>query len=269
MSEHASEDVSGRAWERFRQALEEALGVPLHQYKEPQMKRRLGALMQREAIQGWDAFARALARPDLLERVRDTLTINVSEFFRQPDRFLELRDVHLPRLLAERPRLRIWSAGCSIGCEPYSLAILLLELDANARRHTLLATDVDFGALARAREGRRYHASEIRSVPREYLGKYFTTEPDGTYSVRDEVKQLVTFRHHDLLKDPYPSDCDLIVCRNVIIYFTEEAKRHVFEGFSRALRPEGLLFIGGSEMIMRPRELGLEPSSLNLYRRAA
>lgn len=269
MTQQANEAVSDPAWERFRRALEEALGVPLHQYKEPQMKRRLGALMQREALQGWDAFARALVRPELLERVRDTLTINVSEFFRQPERFLELRDVHLPRLLAERPRLRIWSAGCSIGCEPYSLAILLLELDANARRHTLLATDVDFGALARAREGRKYQPSEVRSVPPEYLAKYFVPAPDGTYAVRDEVKRLVTFRHHDLLKDPYPSDCDLIVCRNVIIYFTEEAKQHVFQGFARVLRPEGLLFIGGSEMILRPRELGLVPSAVNFYRRAA
>lgn len=267
-SEHA-EALPDPAWERFRRALERALGIPLYQYKEPQMKRRLGALMQREGLHSWDAFARALVRPDLLERVRDTLTINVSEFFRQPDRFLELRDVHLPRLFAERPRLRIWSAGCSIGCEPYSIAILLLELDRNPRRHQLLATDVDFAALARAREGRRYLPNEVRSVPRAYLEKYFVAEPDGTYSVAEDVKRLVTFRHHDLLKDPYPTECDLIVCRNVIIYFTEEAKQHVFRGFAEALRPGGLLFIGGSEMIMRPRDLGLVPSAVNFYQRAA
>lgn len=257
------------AWERFRLALEQALGVPLHQYKEPQMKRRLGALRQREGLPTWDAFARALDRPELLARVRDTLTINVSEFFRQPDRFFELRDVHLPRMLAERPRLRIWSAGCSIGCEPYSLAILLLELDPQPSRHRLLATDVDFDALARAKTGAGYHPNEVRNVPSHYLRKYFIADTDGTYRVTETVKQLVVFRHHDLLKDPYPAECDLIVCRNVIIYFTEEAKQHVFDGFARALRPGGLLFIGGSEMIMRPRELGLLPATVNFYRRAA
>jgi chemotaxis protein methyltransferase CheR len=79
----------------------------------------------------------------------------------------------------------------------------------------------------------------------------------------------VTFRRHDLLKDPYPSDLDLILCRNVVIYFTDEAKQHIYAGFSRALRPGGVLFVGGSEMIMRSGDIGLRTAGVNLYQRAA
>ena len=103
-------------WEAFRARLEKAIGVPLWQYKEPQMKRRLANLMRKYAPDGWPAFADVVNRdPRVLEIVRDTLTINVSEFFRQPDRYADLQKVYIPELLKERQRLKIWSAGCSIG----------------------------------------------------------------------------------------------------------------------------------------------------------
>ncbi len=253
-------------WEAFRATLERTTGVPLWQYKEPQMKRRLANLMRTYAPKGWLAFADVIKHDaTVLEVVRDTLTINVSEFFRQPARYADLQNKYIPELLAERPRLKIWSAGCSIGCEPYSLAILLSELDPRGR-HTITATDVDGIALAQARAGNDYAEDEVRSVPAALRDRYLTR--DGvSYTVDPALRRLIQFRKHDLLKEPYPDDLDMVVCRNVIIYFREEAKKTVFDGFANSLRMGGLLFIGGSEMIMRPGDLGLKAAATGMYRK--
>lgn len=257
-----------RQWLTFRKALERAIGVPLGQYKEPQMKRRLASVMARRGIADWPDFAKAITTDQqLLSDVRDTLTINVSEFFRQPDRFIELQNVFVPRLLKERRTLRFWSAGCSIGCEPYSLAMILNEVDPNGA-HQIIATDVDMPILQRAREGSGYFPAEVRSLPANLLKKYMVQE-GGTYRVVDSLKKRIQFRKHDLLSDSYPADLDVILCRNVVIYFTDEAKQIIYTGFSKSLRSSGLLFIGGSEMIMRSGDLGLKTTGTNLYQKVA
>lgn len=256
------------AWLAFRRSLERAIGVPLGQYKEPQMKRRLASIMTRRGLDGWPSFEKAIASdPKLLADVRDTLTINVSEFFRQADRFQELQAKWIPKMLQERRQLKIWSAGCSIGCEPYTLAMILSEVDPRGN-HTILATDVDMPILSRAREGNGYLPSEVRAVPVPILKKYFINEGQ-TYRVSDEIRRKVNFRRHDLLSDPYPADLDMILCRNVVIYFTDEAKQHIYQGFAKALRPGGLLFIGGSEMIMRSGEIGFRTAGTSMYQKAA
>lgn len=257
-----------REWLAFRTALEKAIGVPLGQYKEPQMKRRLASIMTRRKISEWATFAKAVqSDPALLTDVRDTLTINVSEFFRQADRFHELQTKVLPALIRERRTLKIWSAGCSIGCEPYTLSMILAELDPKGG-HQIIATDVDLPILNRARAGNGYFPSEVRSVPPAILKKYFKAE-GNTYAVTEDVKRRVTFRRHDLLSDPYPADVDVILCRNVVIYFTEPAKQQIYSGFARVLRPGGYLFIGGSEMIMRAQDIGFRTAGTSLYQRAA
>ena len=123
--------------------------------------------------------------------------------------------------------------------------------------------------LSRAREGRRYLAADIRSVPPALAKKYFIEDSDGTFRVAEELKRRVSFRRQDLLSDPYPQDLDMILCRNVVIYFTDEAKNHIYAGFAKALRPSGLLFIGGSEMIMRSADIGFRTAGTNMYQRAA
>lgn len=262
------EEPEDPQWLAFRRALERAIGVPLGQYKEPQMKRRLASIMTRRGLDGWPAFEKAIAADHkLLGDVRDTLTINVSEFFRQADRFQELQAKWLPNLIRERRQLRIWSAGCSMGCEPYTLAMILNELDPRAN-HSILATDVDMPILSRAREGNGYLPSEVRAVPPALLKKYFASEGE-TFRVTDEIRRKVNFRRHDLLSDPYPTDLDMILCRNVVIYFTDEAKQHIYKGFAKGLRPSGLLFIGGSEMIMRSGEIGFRTAGTSMYQKAA
>lgn len=255
-------------WLAFRRALERAIGVPLGQYKEPQMKRRLASIMTRRGIAGWPQFEKAItADAALLGDVRDTLTINVSEFFRQADRFQELQSKWFPAMLKERRTLKIWSAGCSIGCEPYTLAMILNEVDPRGS-HSIVATDVDMPILSRAREGAGYLPAEVRAVPPALLKRYFVDE-GGTFRVTDEIRRKVNFRRQDLLSDPYPTDLDMILCRNVVIYFTDEAKQHIYHGFAKALRPSGLLFIGGSEMIMRSNEIGFRTAGTSMYLKAA
>jgi chemotaxis protein methyltransferase CheR len=255
-------------WLGFRGALERAIGIPLAAYKEPQVKRRLAGIMTRHRIAGWAEFAREIVvNGPLLTEVKDTLTINVSEFYRQPERFLELQQKYLPRLISERKNLKIWSAGCSVGCEPYTLAMILQEMDPRGN-HSILATDIDMPILNRARTGKDYPANEVRAVPPAILKKYFTTN-GTTYSVSDDIRRRVQFRKQDLLKDPYPTDLDMILCRNVVIYFTEEAKAKIYDGFAKGLRPGGILFIGGSEMIMKSRDVGLQSAGTSVYQRAA
>ncbi len=225
--------------------------------------------MSRRGIKGWPEFEKAiLADAHLLGDVRDTLTINVSEFWRQPERFLDLQKNWIPKLLAEKKALKFWSAGCSFGCEPYTLSMILNEVDPKGA-HTIVATDVDMPILNKARSGAGYLPADIRSVPPALVKKYFIEEPGGTFKVTDDLKRRVTFRRHDLLSDPYPRELDVILCRNVVIYFTDVAKAHIYDGFAKALRPGGLLFIGGSEMIMRSTDLGFKTAGTNLYQRAA
>lgn len=255
------------AWSYFKRHVREIAGIDLSAYRESQMRRRLGQMMMRRNLPSWVEYVRALRDdPATLAEFRDFFTINVSEFFRQPERYDALRRRYLPRLVQERRRLVIWSAGCSIGAEPYSLAMLLAEQCES--RHRLLATDIDDTVLARARGGRGYSDADVRHVPAEFRERYLVRNAD-TYDVTDEIISMVEFRRHDLLHDAYPENCDLIVCRNVVIYFTEEAKRAMYTRFYEALRPGGLLFVGGTEIVTDARDLGFEHEETSFYRKEA
>jgi chemotaxis protein methyltransferase CheR len=161
--------------------------------------------------------------------------------------------------------LRVWSAGCSYGAEPYSLAILLCELAPRAP-HEIRATDIDRTVLARAREG-RFSAQDLRSVTPSRRSRWFEDAPGGGAQAVDELRRAIRFSHLDLLRDPYPRGCDLIVCRNVVIYFNEDAKDRLYAGFFEALRPGGILFVGSTERINRPEVMGWEKAGTFFYRR--
>lgn len=257
-------------FEAFRKRAYQITGLDLTSYKAPQMHRRLTALMSRLQIKDFTAYAKLLeSDADRRQEFKDYVTINVSEFFRDSDRFKELEKRVLPELLSGNAAVRIWSAGCSIGAEPYSMAMLLRELGPG-RNHTILATDIDQTILDRARAGRGYLASDIRNVGAERIAKWFVKEADGKYSVAPGARGVIRFEKHDLLRDRYPSGpFDLIACRNVVIYFTEEAKERIYQGFASALRPGGILFVGGTEAIMRPQGFGLQVMGPGLYRRNA
>jgi chemotaxis protein methyltransferase CheR len=267
---HGAEAVVPPEFEAFRKHAYRITGLDLTSYKAPQMHRRLSALLTRLRIGSFAEYARVL-EDDAQRRdeFRDYVTINVSEFFRDVDRFVDLERRVLPDLLSGGGGLRVWSAGCSIGAEAYSIAILLNEL-APGRMHSVLATDIDATILQRARAGTSYLASDLRNAGPERTRRWFLAAPDGTgrFSVGPAARVGVRFSKHDLLRDEYPrGPFDLIACRNVVIYFTEEAKERIYEGFVEALAPGGVLFLGGTEAIMRPQSLGLIVSGPGFYRK--
>ncbi len=246
--------------------IKQLTGVDLDNYRERQMRRRLTSFISRTSAPSVVAYCRMVESDrTMLEDLRSFLTIKVSEFFRDPLPFEQLKTEILPQLLMDRTRLSIWSTGCSVGGEPYSIAIILDKLTPYAK-HRIVATDIDVISLQKARAGGPYRSNEVRNVPTQLLREYFDVF-DDSYHVKDKIRQKVDFKKHDLLRDPYESGFDLIVCRNVTIYFTEEAKVRLNQQFCQSLSPGGILFVGGTEAIARARELGLTTLGHCFYRK--
>lgn len=257
----------------FALTVKELIGLDLTSYNPRQLYRRLEHQLSRVGCRDLAEYA-ALIRRDRrrAEELASFITINVSQFF---------RDVHLWETLADplrhyvldelpargsRPRLRAWSAGCSVGAEAYSLAIFLTELHLPVAFH-ILATDVDEEALKVA-VAAIYQERELAGLSDERRREFFVPQGKAGWQVRGDLRKAVTFRRHDLLRDPYPLGMDLILCRNVVIYFTPEAKQRVQEALARSLRPGGLLFVGATESLIEPGSYGLEPIAPFLYRRS-
>ena len=241
-------------------------GVDLDNYRERQMRRRLTSFISRTSAPSVVAYCRMVESDHaMLDDLRSFLTIKVSEFFRDPLPFEQLKGEILPQLLMDRTRLNIWSTGCSVGGEPYSIAIVLDKLTPYAK-HRIVATDIDMISLGKAKAGGPYRSNEVRNVPTQLLREYFDVF-DDSYQVKDKIRQKVEFKKHDLLRDPFESGFDLIVCRNVTIYFTEEAKVRLNQQFCQSLSPGGILFVGGTEAIARARELGLATLGHCFYRK--
>ncbi len=246
--------------------IKEFTGIDLDNYRERQMRRRLTSFISRTPAPSVVAYCRIVESDrTMLEDLRSFLTIKVSEFFRDPLPFEQLRTEILPQLLLDRTRLNVWSTGCSVGGEPYSIAIILDKLSPYAK-HRILATDIDEVSLERARVGGPYRSNEVRSVPTQLLREYFEVFED-CYRVNDKIRRKVEFKKHDLLREPFEAGFDLIVCRNVAIYFTEEAKMRLNQQFCQSLSPGGILFVGGTEAVARARELGLTTLGHCFYRK--
>ncbi len=241
--------------------------VDLNKYKTNQTRRRLEHFLLNLGCQDVASFCTTLEQdPIMVEKLKDFLTINVSEFFRDPKYFSLLLTDILPEMLKNRTRLNIWSAGCSNGAEAYSVAMILDHLSPLSY-HRILATDIDRKCLEKARNGGPYDTKEVRNVPREFLEKYFVATDDG-YRVVDKMRYNVVFKQHDLLKDFVGSGFDLIICRNVLIYLTEEAKNELLRRFHRALKENGILFLGATEIILDPASFGFTLYNICFYRKA-
>ncbi len=254
-------------FKRFKQGVYDLAGLDLNAHKHGQMHRRLCTLRDRMGVTTWTAMLRRLQESgDALAEFRNFVTINVSELFRNAQKFDQLAQEILPELLANRGALRVWSAGCSYGAEPYSVAMLLDDRLPD-RAHEILATDIDKTMLEQAAAGRGFSDSDIRSVPSHLRSKHLHEIEPGEWAVSARLRGRVRFIHHDLLRSVYPPGIDLIVCRNVVIYFTEEAKSRIYRQFFQCLRPGGYLFVGGTEILLGAREIGFETPRISFYRR--
>lgn len=252
-------------WEGFIEVFRSMSKIDLSAYKRPQMERRINSFMRTANATDYAAFIKLLQSDrGLYQRFIEHLTINVSEFFRNKNHWDILESQVLPQLLAEKKSLRLWSAGCSTGEEPYSLAIMMKERFPG-KIERILATDLDEEVLAKAKIG-LYNAKSLVAANPGIKEKYFQQE-GGFYRVKDEIKKEVQFKQHDLLKDIYPDSMDLILCRNVVIYFTEETKEKLYKKFVTALRPGGVMFIGSTEQIFQAREIGLKSIATFFYQK--
>lgn len=255
--------VPDQDWDLFKKKLSRLVNIDLDYYKEAQMKRRITSFRDQAGGKSFLLFFSMLEK-DLVMRKKfvDYLTINVSELFRDHALFSKLKSDFMPKLLQRSARLKVWSAGCSIGAEAYTLAIILDQLTPNAR-HRIYGTDLDEEIIKRAASG-VYSRDEVKQVDQTVLDKYFTIK-DGKYHVHDWIRSRVTFGKNNLLTEPFESDIDLICCRNVVIYFTEEAKQKLYRKFFDALKPGGVLFVGGTETILSHQAIGFKLSQTFFY----
>lgn len=253
-------------YEYFKREIQILTGIDLSSYKEAQMKRRIDNLMSKSRIDDYNKYVMALKTDRTrFEEFVNHITINVSEFYRDPFQWKMMEDSVVPALIRKFGKnLKIWSAACSTGDEPYSLVMAMSRhLPLGSIR--IYATDLDKQVIAKAKEG-LYPEKSIAAVPPDLKRRYFTQVGDS-FKIANEVKMCVEFREHNLLKDVYPMGCHLIVCRNVLIYFTEEAKEAVFRKYYKSLVNGGVLFIGSAEQIMNYRDIGFEKKQSLYYQK--
>ncbi|MCA9849374.1 MAG: protein-glutamate O-methyltransferase CheR [Dehalococcoidia bacterium] len=251
---------------RLTSHLTKVLGLDLTAYKQQQMRRRVGTFLGKHNIANADELIRRLeADKDLLQALRDMLTINVTEFFRDGAQWELLEKQVMPHLLANKSSLKIWSAGCSRGQEPISLAITLDRLGA-LRGSRILGTDFDHASLAKARAGGPYASFEMGGITPDDRGRYFNEGPQG-FTAKPNVLASSRFAELNLLRDRFDTGFDLIACRNVMIYFEGQVKTDLVRRFQQSLRPGGVLFIGATEALLGADLEGFDRMGGNFYRR--
>ena len=254
-------------YEGFKKDVFQLTKIDLNAYKERQMKRRIDTLISKSGISSYKQYIELLKKDkDKFEEFVTYLTINVSEFYRNPEQWKILEKSILPTLFEKfGKKLKIWSAACSTGDEPYSLVMLLSKF-VPLSNIEIIATDIDKQILEKAKAG-LYTDKSLKALPEEFVTKYFEKINEKTYAISDKIKSCVKFQQHNLLKDTYPSQCDLIVCRNVMIYFTEEAKSDIYAKYTQALKPGAFLFVGSTEQMVQPKNFGFESVYSFFYKR--
>lgn len=251
-----SASLTDQAFAAIGEVLRLKTGFNISAYKNKCMKRRIAIRIRATSSATAEEYCDLICTDHLeLERLKRVLTIHVSQFFRNPSTFQKLKDDILPALFAEARQeghpLRIWSVGCAGGEEPYTLALILKEHFAEYVADTsfcIVATDVDEDILKLGRGG-IYPVERLVELPEGLLEKYFY-QHEGKYHLCDEIKSMVEFRHEDLNSSTGFPSCDLILCRNVLIYFERPDQERIMLAFADALSPRGILVLGKSEILV-------------------
>jgi chemotaxis protein methyltransferase CheR len=246
-------DQSDRAFDKLLAFIESEMAFESGFYNDAYLDRRITARMRRTDTDDYRTYRRLLERDDgEREQLLDSLSINVTGFFRNPEAWASLRPV-LRDLTGSHRTVRIWSAPCADGREPYSLAMLALDDDeVDARRIEILGTDINDDILEVAREG-TYETSQTTDIaeelePLDDSEQYIDRQGDR-FTVRDRVRDLVAFEQHDLIRGREKRDLDLVLCRNLLIYIDADYKTPIFETITGSLREGGYLMIGMTETL--------------------
>lgn len=272
-------DLSAEEFSRFRDYIQSHSGIYLEDGKRDSLRISLVTRATRHSFRSYDEYFRLLAAdPDEFKELLNLITINETSFFRFPAQFEALRAHVLPEIMRTRGAgsgqpLRVWSAGCSTGEEPYSLAIALIEagVEALGWKPHVLGTDVSTAALSAARRG-VYPAKALLNVPGDLVDRHFEEVAEG-FRVRKNTRRVTEFAYQNLIKEPYPLSLmgawDVVFCRNVTIYFRIESTTRVVANFFRMLNPGGYLFVGHSETLTNISEdfEAIEAGGVFLYRK--
>jgi chemotaxis protein methyltransferase CheR len=231
-------------WATFYRNLKSASGLDLYAYKQDQLQRRILSMVDSKGLDSLEGFWGYLKQSGAnMNWFLDKLAINVSELFRNTEKWVELREKVLPSLLRQSPRLKIWSAGCSFGAEAHSVAIILDKYFPGS--HTILGTDIDHAALEQAKSG-TFNDADMRGVPADVRSAYFTNS-NGVWIANPKLKRYLNFKYGNLLCDTFENG--------------------LYEKFFRSLKPGGYLFVGSTERIFNSREVGFETPLPFFYRK--
>ncbi len=253
-------------YDAFMQDIFKLTRIDLTFYKQAQMKRRIDTHITKSPCKDYQEYV-AFLKSDkkALDEFVEYITINVSEFYRNPEQWEILTKRVIPELIEKfGTNLNIWSAACSTGDEPYSLVMALSEFIPLSKIR-ITATDISDEVVAKAKIG-LYGDKSIANVPAKYKKEYFI-QNGPAFQISDKIKNCVTFKKHNLLKDDFFTRQHLIVCRNVLIYFTEEAKDEIFKKYYQSLADGGVLIIGSTEQIMKYKEIGYKRLDSFFYQR--
>ncbi len=253
----------------FSQGFQRLTGLDLSQYKRAQMERRVRTFVERRGHESLSAYLSVIrVNPVELEAFLDRVTINVSELWRHPEQFQTLARHVVPALAQETGRIRAWSAGSSYGAEAYTLAAVCRATIPRARVE-IRGTDLDKRMVARARQG-IFDGDDARLAPKDLLARHFVDQGGGAYRAKPELRSMMRFEEGDLLRLPVKREAhDLVMCRNTVIYFNDEARDALHERLVASLRPGGYLIVGTSERVSDAKALGLESPLHFIYRKTA
>jgi chemotaxis protein methyltransferase CheR len=245
-------------YEMLKSLIQKNLGFNSNQYKDSHFKRRIDVRLRATNTKNYKEYVELLQSdrneyPELME----TLTVNVTNFFRNPEVYDIVEKEILPAIIKSKTgglrSIRIWSAGCSIGVEAYSIAMLLnylLGKDFTKYNIKITGTDIDKESLLKAQNG-IYSDAEMKDVRPIFLKKYFTHE-DGKYIISDELKKITQFKKQDLISGPKMTGFDAVFCRNVTIYFQKELQEQLYMKFYDALGKDGFFVMGKTETLIGP-----------------
>lgn len=250
--------LSDQEFRLFRDLIYEecgvSLGVEKRTFLESRLRRRVDELGIKNGYEYYSMITSSSGRSQELPRLLDSLMICETSFFRNQPQFELLKEVVLPEIVAKKERagtrlLRVWSAGCSTGQEPYSAVMALLDSLPDRESWTIrvFASDLSFTALERAQCG-SYRVDQLKGVEADCIAKYFRQE-NGHYLMSEGVRKRVIFDYHNLKHDNGLRGLDIVFCRNVMIYFDAEEQRRLVNRFSNCLVPGGFLFLGHAESL--------------------